>query len=136
MACVVMVYQSVDSKHSVMAKINEVVNLLIKKDKTGLRSNSEVYSISVHSLCETKTVGSDEESQDHSQPSFERGFLYSDPLETFLSLPDGNSQELSHSCPPGMYCDNKGVGILYLCPSGFSEKVTGEETTASLSSTV
>lgn len=131
MACVVMVYQSVDSKHSVMAKINEVVNLLIKKDKTGLRSNSQEYL-----SFETKTVGSDEESQDHSQPSFERGFLYSDPLETFLSLPDGNSQELSHSCPPGMYCDNKGVGILYLCPSGFSEKVTGEETTASLSSTV
>ena len=96
MACVVMVYQSVDSKHSVMAKINEVVNLLIKKDKTGLRSNSEAYSISVHSLCETKTVGSDEESQDHSQPTrFEGGYLFSDSLETFLSLQDGNNQDFS-----------------------------------------
>ena len=136
MACVVMVYQSVDNKHSIMAKINEVVKLLMKNDKTGLRSNSQAYSISVHSSCETKTVGSDEESQDHSQPSFERGFFYSDPLETFLSLPDGNNQDPSNSCPLGMFCDNKGVGILYLCPSGFREKDTREETTASLSSTV
>jgi hypothetical protein len=86
-----MVYQSVDSKHSVMAKINEVVNLLIKKDKTGLRSNSQEYL-----SFETKTVGSDEESQDHSQPTrFEGGYLFSDSLETFLSLQDGNNQDFS-----------------------------------------
>jgi hypothetical protein len=97
MACVVMVYQSVDNKHSVMAKINEVVKLLMKNDKTGLRSNSQAYS-----SFETKTVGSDEESENQFRPSFERGFFYSDPLETFLSLPDGNNQDFSSNlrlCP-------------------------------------
>ena len=45
---VVMVYQSVDNKHSVMAKINEVVDVLMKNDKTGLRSNSQAKYQSIH----------------------------------------------------------------------------------------
>jgi len=97
--------------------------------------------------------GSDEESQNQSKPSFERGDFYSDPLEEFLSLPDGKNQDFMSkldssysstiliknsllvycSCAFEMDCDNEGVGILYLCP-GFSEKGMREEITASLSS--